>query len=112
MNYRITSGTMADALAAEDRLDGEQAGFGPAFAALFRAAVEAVVAAPRQYSPTEDGPDGVEAREFFIRRFEYRLIYGFDADEIVFLALVHARRRSGSWVRRLSDLHNPEGSPP
>jgi hypothetical protein len=102
--YRILYGTRRDALRAENRLEREHPGYGPAFANEFRSAVLAVLSQPQMYPRTADGPEWLETREFFIQRFNYRVIYAFDGEEVVFVAVHHAHRRPGSWRRRLSDL--------
>lgn len=103
--YRITGGARQDALDAEDRLESEHAGYGPAFADEFRRGVLAAASQPLNYPKTFDGPRRIETREYFIRRFNYRLIYAFDGAEVVFLAVQHAARRPGTWRHRLRDLN-------
>ena len=103
--YRILFGTRQDALRAEQRLEREHPGYGPAFADEFRTGVLAVLAQPRLYSPAADGPARLETREYFIRRFNYRLVYALDGETVVFVAVVHAKRRPRSWWRRLAGLN-------
>jgi hypothetical protein len=74
MKVRAIPVAQEDARRAGDRLDREQRGFGARFARLFRDAVAAIRATPRLYSPTEDGPEGLETREYFIKVFEYRVV--------------------------------------
>lgn len=69
-----------------------------------RQAVTAIEANPRMYAHTEVGPDEPENREYFIARFEYRVIYAIWKDEAVIVAVIHARRRAGSWRGRLTEL--------
>lgn len=104
MRYRVLPSARRDVIRAETRLEGEHPGYGDAFDDEVIAAVRAVIAQPRMYPTTADGPRGLETREYFIRRFNYRVIYAFDGEEVVFVAVHHAHRRPGSWRRRLSDL--------
>jgi plasmid stabilization system protein ParE len=59
---------------------------------------------PRGQPRTEDGPEEPETREFFIARFEIRVIYAIWKDEAVILALVHARMKPSRWLHRLAEL--------
>jgi plasmid stabilization system protein ParE len=102
MTVRVTDVATAHALAAEDRLDREHPGYGRAFIDLFRAVLTAIESMPRQFPKVDDGPDGAEFREAFIARFEYRVIFAFrDASTGEVVAVVHARRKPGTWTRYL-----------
>ncbi|MBA4062943.1 MAG: hypothetical protein C0501_04400 [Isosphaera sp.] len=104
MNVRTLPVADDDATAAGDRLEARQAGLGARFALEFGRAVAAIEADPRLHPRTEDGPDEPETREFYIARFQYRVIYAIWKDEAVVVAVTHARRRSGSWQSRLAEL--------
>lgn len=105
MTFRITATALAEASEAEARLDFEQPGYGQDFIRLFGIAVREVEANPQMYPRTDDGPDDIETREYFIRRFEYRVIYTLpDPDVIEVIGVVHARRKPGSWTRRLPTI--------
>ena len=85
--------------AAAIRLDRQRAGYGDTLNDLFAAAVSAIRLAPRQFPRAEDG---AEFREAFIARFEYRVVFAVrDADTVEVVAVVHARRKPGSWSRHL-----------
>ena len=103
--YRILGGARQDALAAEKRLDREHPGFGPAFTALFEQGILAAATNPAMYPRTTDGPKKLETREYYIKRFKYRLIYVVQPNELVFVAVHHASRRPSSWVRRTRGLN-------
>ena len=104
MTFRILPGFEADLDAAESRLEREHPGFGLAIVQSARTGIASVRADPRFYPRTEDGPRKPENREYYIKRFEYRLIYAVTDSELVILALVHARNRPRGWVRRMRDL--------
>jgi plasmid stabilization system protein ParE len=105
MNFRFLFGFRHDADEAEARLEFEHVGYGLAFAEELATGIGAVLAQPRLYSPTTDGPARYETREFFISRLNYRMIYAIVNNELVFVAVIHARRRPRSWVRRLRELN-------
>ena len=104
MNVRSLPSAEDDVIAVGDRLDSEQAGYGARFAADFEKAIVAIGVNPRMYARTEDGPDEPENREYFIARFEYRVIYAIWRDEAVIVAVLHARHRPNSWQGRLTEL--------
>jgi plasmid stabilization system protein ParE len=105
MNFRILPAALADAYDVADGLESEQTGYGVAFTDLFTTATADIRANPRLYPRTGDGPRRPETREYYIARFRQRVIYAVTATEIVILAVVHARRRPRSWVRRLRDMN-------
>ncbi len=105
MPYRIIDGALHDALAAESRLEGEHPGYGPAFTTLYEQGVLAVIADPAMYPRTADGPRRLESREYYIKRFKYRLIYVVRPNELVFVAVSHASLRPRSWVPRTRGLN-------
>lgn len=104
MNLRTLDAVQADLETTVRRLNSEEYGLGAAFVALYRAARTAIHLAPRQYSPTEDGPDGVETREFFVERFNQRVIYAVTDIEVAILAVEHAHRRPSSWAGRVGQV--------
>ena len=67
----------------------------------FARAAKAIAANPRQYSPVDDDIPGLEVREFFIERFEQRVIYLVSENRVLVVAVVHVSRRWGSWHRQL-----------
>src|SRR5689334_12225738 len=100
--FRVSEDARSETLTTERRLESEEPGFGRDFIQLFEEAAREITAHPRMFPRTEDGPDGTETREYFIRRFEYRVIYFFPLPPIVeVIAVLHARRRPGVWVWRL-----------
>ena len=101
MTLRILPAATVDSEETEARLESEQEGYGTAFAQLLKAAIAAIRASPRQFSPTADGPTTRETREAFIDRFNQRVIFAVADAEVVILAVVHAPRRPRSWVSRL-----------
>jgi plasmid stabilization system protein ParE len=104
VNVRMLPAAEEDAREAGDGLDLNRDGWGAAFAAEIGRAVAAITANPQLYPRTEDGPDFPENREYFIARFEYRVVYAIWKGEAVIVAVTHARRRSGAWRDRLNEL--------
>ena len=105
MSHRITATTYDEFFEIEDRLENEHVGYGKDFGNLFESAVKSVIAMPEAYPRAFDAPrNRRNIREYFIKRFHYRLLYLVYPTEVVFFGLIHARRRPGSWTIRLKEL--------
>jgi plasmid stabilization system protein ParE len=104
MNVRQLPAATADAADAAADLELRRTGWGDDFETLMRQAVSAIGATPQLYPRTEDGPDEPENREYFIARFEYRVIYAIWKGEAVLVAVIHARRQPSRWQHRLTEL--------
>ena len=103
MNLRHLEAAADDVVAGTERAE-TRFGKGDVFNGDYRKVVAAIAANPRMYPRTEDGPDEPENREFFLERFEYRVIYVVRDEEVVVVAVIHARRRTGFWLHRLDEL--------
>jgi hypothetical protein len=108
MNVRTILAANKDAAETAVKLELLRSGWGDDFEVEMRRAIKAISANPRMYARTEDGPTEPENREYYIGRFEYRVIYPIWRDEAVVVAVIHARHRPGSWVERLTDLEQAE----
>ena len=104
MRVRVSESAELDSSAIEKRLESEHRGYGSRFTDLLENALREIERNPRMLGRTDNGPIAVETREYFIERFEYRVIFGFVTDDLTeVIAIVHARKRPDSWVWRLSE---------
>lgn len=103
MNVRILPAASDDVVGAVAWIE-RHTGQGDEFDAAFGRSVAAIGANPHMYPRPEDGPDEPETREFFIARFEHRVVYALWKGEAVIVAVIHARARPRSWHGRLTDL--------
>jgi plasmid stabilization system protein ParE len=97
---RAASAEMAEAAAwYESRVDR----LGERFLREAEAAFARVDEKPLTGSPWKHGrlPDGV--RRMFLRSFPYSVIYILEPS-VVIVAVAHARRRPGYWVKRLDEI--------
>lgn len=106
MNYRILRGARRDIDGVEKRLEDEHVGYGIAWLEEVRDAIRAIRSNPLSFPKSEDAPRGVPTREYFVRRFKYRIIYFLEIDEVLIVSAQHASRKPRSWHRRLRD-RNP-----
>ncbi len=102
MSHQITATTYDELFEIEERLEHEHVGYGKDFGNLFESAVKSVIAMPDAYTRAFDAPrKRWNIREYFIERFNYRLLYVAYPNEVIFIGLIHASRRPGSWTKRL-----------
>lgn len=72
---------------------------------LFAQSLDSIERFPRLHSLVEDEYPGVEVREYFIKRFCFRVLYFIDGQRLVVFDIVHSDRRPGAWHRRLDTFH-------
>lgn len=97
MSLTVSPEATADVIAASAAYDRKPGGYGKAFEEEVDAAFDRITQAPRLYPLVEDGVPGLEIREFFIKRFDQRVIYLVTGDDAFVVAVVHASRHEGSW---------------
>lgn len=78
--------------------DDQKSGLGDQFLDEVESAIERVLQFPYAH-----GLVGVEIRRIRTKRFPYSLIYKVYQNEIVFLAVMHGRRKPDSWKKNLED---------
>jgi len=96
--YRIDAepAVDSDVEAAFNWYETEEAGLGIEFLDELRAAYDRVAEGPFRYQELRSG-----ARRALIRRFPYAIYFSVEADVIVVLAVLHARRDPAEWQRRI-----------
>lgn len=87
----------AEFLEASRYYELEAPGVGMAFIVEVHRAVKAIVARPLS-APEVRG----NIRKKLINRFPYNLLYAFESDQIVIVAVAHHKRRPTYWQSRLS----------
>ncbi len=110
MSFTVLPAAIADVTAAGAAYDRKPGRYGEAFENEVDVAFVRIAANPRIYPLVEDGVPGREIREFFIDRFQQRVIYLMTGDDVLVVAVVHADRREGSWHRNLPADTPPEAS--
>ena len=104
MRTRFLIAAKEDVAATAFKLEHMRSGWGDAFDLEIVRAVATIESNPRLQPQTEDGPDEPENREYYISRFEIRVIYAIWKDEAVILAVAHAKQKPGRWLGRLTEL--------
>ena len=101
MSFDISAEARADVARAIRDSNSRPERNGMALQEEFERAVSLIAQTPRLFSPAEDGIPGREIREYFIERFQQRVIYMMTGDDVLVVAVVHASRREGAWHRNL-----------
>jgi plasmid stabilization system protein ParE len=108
MSFDVSANARDDVAAAIRVYNAHPERNGAALLAEVEAAFTSIAATPRLYSPVEDGVPGREFREYFIERFQQRVIYLMTGDDVLVVAVVHATRREGAWHRNLPNNPPPD----
>jgi toxin ParE1/3/4 len=101
MSLIVSNSATADVIAASRAYNAKPERYGAVFENEVEQAIAKIGENPRLHSPVEDGVPGHEIREYYIERFQQRVIYLMRGDDVVVFAVVHATRRPGAWHRNL-----------
>lgn len=77
-----------------------QTGLGRRFLRVLHDVLLRIEQHPLHYPHLETLPEDVPIRRAVTKKFPYVVIYEMRADEIVVLAVAHAKRRPNYWLRR------------
>jgi plasmid stabilization system protein ParE len=77
-----------------------RAGLGEEFIDEYHDAVVRVLAAPHRFARLETARSRRDIRRCFLKRFPHYIAYEIKDDEIIVLAVAHARRRPNYFLRR------------
>jgi len=88
----ISERAARDITVARAWLENSSCGSGDRFVTEVQDAIRAILANPRAFPEVE--PD---IRRVLCRRFEYKVFYTIEPDQIVILAVYHARRDPDKW---------------
>jgi plasmid stabilization system protein ParE len=92
---RVHPEAIEEARAAQEWYKARNAEAGESFMAELDLALERIEAAPRRWPPYLG-----ETRRYLLRRFPFFVVFREANDRIEILAIAHARRRPGYWLRR------------
>lgn len=101
MILRISQAAREDILRSAQWYDAQPSRYGSAFLDEVEQALKEMTTNPQLHPPVEDGIQGFEIREYFIERFQQRVIFLVRDREMIVISVVHASRREGSWHRHI-----------
>lgn len=81
----------------------DRAGLGHELVAEVLAVTLKIVEMPGAFPPAGGVRASVGAREAYVKRFPYRVVFVELEQELRVVALTHTRRRPGYWSKRLGD---------
>lgn len=97
MNIRFHPGALLEYEDAVSYYERRQSDLGKRFILMVEAALESVRDAPTRWPILEQ-----DVRRHLVRVFPYAVLYTFESDYILVLAIMHCHREPGCWWARLA----------
>jgi toxin ParE1/3/4 len=97
---RLLTGAKADARSAARWYDKASRGLGGKFFAAVASTLDSIENEPLRFPIVEKCPENREIRRCILHRFPYSIIYELRDDEIIVIAVAHAKRRPQYWILR------------
>ncbi len=107
MSFTVLDSATADVGRTSAIYDTKPGRYGAAFEDEVDRAFEQIEVNPRAHAPCEDGIAGHEFREFFIARFQQRVIYLVRGEDVFVVAVVHATQQEAAWHRNVPEDLRP-----
>lgn len=101
MNFVMLLEAELEAAEAAIWYDDQRAGLGDDFLTELERALDRVRRRPAEFSRLESYRGPHEVRRCLLKRFPYLLIFVSRLEEVVVVAVSHARRRPNYWIERL-----------
>ena len=111
MKVVVSNVAAADAERTVDIYNAKSGRYGPAVAEEVARAYVRIAENPRQYSPFEYGPAGVEMRVYHIRRFDLIVLFEVRKNDVVIHSVVHANMPPQKWITRSDPTPPTEDRP-
>ena len=103
MKLRLLTEAKEELQAGAQWYEDRREGLGEEFAAAVEATLERIEENNLLYPHYEFANPGREIRRALVKRFPYVVVYEVRADELLVLAVAHARQRPAYWKRRGND---------
>lgn len=100
MKARLLPPARAEAKSAAHWYESEQQGLGDDFVLALDAALEIIENDPHRFARVETVRTTRDIHRIPLARFPFYVIYEIRADEVVVVAVAHAKRRPGYWMNR------------
>jgi plasmid stabilization system protein ParE len=97
LKFRFHAEADADVVEAFAYYESQQSGIGIEFIDALEVALNRVLADPESFATIAG-----QARSIRLQRFPYSLIFHVGSNEVVIIAVAHAKRRASYWRRRLT----------
>jgi hypothetical protein len=102
VSFEVKPEAQDDARQAASYYDNLRYGLGGTFLSRLHDAYAVIQQQPQAFSPIHPAVPGRAIRYYVMRQFPYSVVYELIPGRAVILAVVHHKRRPGSWRRRLS----------
>ena len=100
MKLRVLSPALNEIAAAALWFDAQRTGLGQEFWLCVDETLEHLEKHPLEFGRSEFATSELNLRTAVVRRFNYVIHFLIDADEVQVVAVAHAARRPGYWLRR------------
>lgn len=103
MRVRVLSPAIEEIAQAAVWFDSQRVGLGSEFWREADEVLAQIEANPLQFGKSEFATSEFDFRLATIRRFRYVVHYSIDTDEVQVVAVAHAARKPGYWLRRVKN---------
>lgn len=98
----VLKGAHAEVRQAMVSYDDQRAGLGEKFLRELRLAFGRIVANPARFGRAEQCPTADEVRQCRLNRFPYVVYFQLRSNDVLVVAVSHAKREPVYWIERLS----------
>jgi toxin ParE1/3/4 len=115
MDFEVSAAAYRDVRATVVYYQQRPGRYGAKFLHEFNRALSAIENAPKVFAPVEEDVGSLEIREYYIERFQQRVIYLIFQNRIEVLAVLHASALATRWLNRVpksDDEITTEGTSP
>ncbi len=100
MRVRVLSPALDEISSAALWFDSQRAGLGDEFWRSVDAMLTQIEENPLRFAKSEFATSEIDLRFAVVRRFQYVIHFAIQADEVQVVAVAHAARQPGYWLRR------------
>jgi toxin ParE1/3/4 len=100
VNLRVLSPALDEIAAAATWLDSQRRGLGQEFWQAVDATLHRIERSPLEFGRSEFATPELDLRFAVVSRFNYVIHFLNEPDEVQIVAVAHAARRPGYWLRR------------
>lgn len=101
MTVRVLSPALQEITEAAIWLDSQAAGLGSEFWRMVDDSLKAIEYNPQRFARSEFATTEIDLRYLYVKRFKYVIHFAIEPTEVLIVAVTHAARKPGYWLRRV-----------